>query len=84
MNILFRYLSSEDNEIEKLYNNIAESNELLGQKAEAMKFYVKSAEINKDISGIDNLSTIISIQNCQRLAKNLNRIDELPDWIKNY
>jgi hypothetical protein len=49
-----------------------------------MDYYIQSAEIRKEDPdlGIGAESTQESIEACIRLAKELGKEDELPDWIK--
>ena len=56
--------------------------ENLNQLEEATKNYCLSAEIRKKASGIEDDSTQKAIQEAIRLAKEINNIKLLPDWIK--
>lgn len=62
---------------------IAESYEALGDKKQALNYFLQSASIRKDDPecGLDAEVTIESIQNCKRLAEILGREIELPDWM---
>ncbi len=64
---------------------IAQCYEAYGNKKEALNFYIESAEIRKSDSteGIKAKSTTEAIVNAIRLAKEVNKEDELPDWMKN-
>ena len=57
--------------------------ENLNQLEEATKNYCLSAEIRKKALGIEDDSTKKSIKEAIRLAKEINNIKLLPDWIKN-
>ncbi len=52
----------------------------------ALVYFIKSAEIRKEDPdlGIEDESTKESIKACIRLAKELGKEDELPEWIKTY
>ena len=64
---------------------IAQSYEGLNNPLEALDYYIQSAEIRKEDPevGLQSESTIESINNAKRLAKQLNKQNELPQWIKN-
>jgi hypothetical protein len=51
-----------------------------------LNYYIQTAEIRKENSdlGIGDESTKESIKACIRLAKELSKEDELPEWIKTY
>ena len=61
--------------------NIAQCYEALNQPNEALAYYIQSAEIRKDDIGLDDAATKESIANAKRLAKELNKENELPKWI---
>jgi len=63
---------------------IAQCYEALSENHEALEYYLQSAEIRKDDPdlGIEAESTQESINDCIRLAKELGKEGELPDWIK--
>jgi len=65
---------------------IAQCHEALEEKPQALDYYIQSAEIrNEDPNaGIEAESTQQSIKACIRLAKELGKEDELPEWIKTY
>ena len=64
---------------------IAKCYEALGIKDQSLSYYIQSAEIRKEDSncGIEDESTIDSIKNSKRLAKELGKENELPEWMKN-
>ncbi len=68
------------------YHSIAESHESLRKTDTAFYYFIKSAEIRKDDpdGGIEAESTQESIKACVRLAKELGKEEELPEWIKTY
>ena len=63
---------------------IAQCYEAMGNKNEALSCFIKSAEIRKNDPdcGLENESTFESIDNSKRLAKELSRENELPNWMK--
>ena len=63
---------------------IAQCYEALSENLQALDYYIQSAEIRKEDPdlGIGAESTQQSIKACLRLAKELGKEDELPDWIK--
>lgn len=65
--------------------NIAKCYEALNDQEKALDFYIQSAEIRKQDPevGLEAELTIESINNAKRLAKQLNKENELPQWIKN-
>ena len=64
---------------------IVECYEALNDQENALDYYILSAEIRKEDPdvGLEAESTIESINNAKRLAKQLNKENELPQWIKN-
>ena len=64
---------------------IAKCYEALSEKKDALNYYIQSAGIRKEDSnlGIEAESTQQSIKACIRLAKELGKESELPEWIKN-
>ena len=60
---------------------IAQCYEALNQPNEALDYYIQSAEIRKDNIGLDDEATQEAISNAKRLAKELNKENELPKWI---
>jgi tetratricopeptide (TPR) repeat protein len=65
---------------------IAECYEALGNKHEALSYFIKSLEFGKDQKEFSLNDNGINkfIINSKRLAIELNKEIELPDWIKNY
>ena len=65
--------------------NIAECYERLGEGLKAFDYFLESAEIRKNDpdAGMNHNSTIETIQNAIRLAKELAKESELPEWMKN-
>jgi tetratricopeptide (TPR) repeat protein len=63
--------------------NIAECYKALGNKVEAMSFYIESAVIRKNHPdmGLEDESTQTSIQKAKQLAMELGKLEELPDWM---
>jgi len=50
----------------------------------ALDYFIQSADIRKadPKCGLDNEQTKISIKNAQRIAKELGKENDLPDWIR--
>ncbi len=65
---------------------IAECYEALGEKDAALHYFIKSAEIRKNgiNRDLEDESTIKSVENTRKLALELDKENELPDWIKDY
>lgn len=65
---------------------IAECYEALKENIAALEYYLQSAKLSKENpdEGLDAASTKQSINACIRLAKELGKEGELPEWIKNY
>lgn len=63
---------------------IAKCLEKLNNNAESIIYFIKSAEVRKDDpeAGPKHRSTLNAINNAVRLAKQLGKEDELPDWMK--
>ena len=66
-----------------MYDKIAECHVKLGNGNLALDYFLQSAEIRKadPKCGLDNEQTKISIKNAQRIAKELGKENDLPDWI---
>jgi tetratricopeptide (TPR) repeat protein len=64
---------------------IAKCYEALSENRDALGYYIQSAEIRKEDPdlGIGAESTQESFEACIRLAKELGKESELPEWIKN-
>ena len=56
--------------------------EQLGNKEQALNNYLLSAEIRKKGLGLDHKATQTVISDAVRLAKESNKLELLPDWIK--
>jgi tetratricopeptide (TPR) repeat protein len=63
---------------------IAASYEKLGNKQDALDYFIQSAEIRKNDpeAGLKDEATLESIENSRRLATQLNKIETLPEWIR--
>ena len=63
--------------------NLGESQEKLGLMNEALLSYIESAEFRKDNmeGGIENVKTIESAKNVVRLAKDMQKLKNIPNWI---
>ena len=64
--------------------NIAECYERLGEGLKAFDYFLESAELRKNDPevGIEEEATIDTVKNVLRLAIDMGRMEELPDWIK--
>ena len=65
---------------------IAQCYEELSENHEALDYYIQSALIRRDDpeAGIEDESTQQSIKACIRLAQELKKEDELPEWIREF
>jgi tetratricopeptide (TPR) repeat protein len=65
--------------------NIAECYEKLGEVTNALAYFLESAELRKidPEIGIESEATIDTVKNVLRLATKLERMELVPDWIKN-
>ena len=63
---------------------IGRCHEAMGNKALALDYYIQSAEIRKSNPkvGLESKLTKHSIEQATRLAKELGKENDLPDWIK--
>ena len=63
---------------------VAQCYEALKDQEKALAYYIQSAEIRKEDPkvGLEHHQTKESIKNVLRLAKELNKENELPEWIK--
>lgn len=61
---------------------IAQCYEALNDKETALDYYIQSAEIRKEDIGLENVATQEAVENSKRLAKELGKESELPEWIK--
>jgi tetratricopeptide (TPR) repeat protein len=63
---------------------IAQCYEALKNSELALDYFIQSAEIRKvdPKCGLDNEQTKISIKNAKRIAKELGKENDLPDWIR--
>jgi hypothetical protein len=57
--------------------------EAMDNKDLALEYFIESAEIRKSAqeAGINDEGTLDSVQNVLRLAKELGKENELPEWI---
>jgi hypothetical protein len=63
---------------------IAQCYEALSENFITLKYYIQSAEISKEDPevGPEAASTIESVKNAMRLAQELGKINDLPEWFK--
>ena len=66
-------------------SHLADCHAKTDNKSKALEFYIQAAEIQKDEIGIgaENDEIKSSIENTIRLAKELNIMEEVPEWIRN-
>jgi tetratricopeptide (TPR) repeat protein len=64
---------------------IGSCHEKLGNKKEALDYFIQSAEIRKNDPeiGLSDEATLEAIENAKRLAKEFEKENELPAWMKN-
>jgi tetratricopeptide (TPR) repeat protein len=63
---------------------IAECWIAIGNKKEALNYFIQSAEIRNEQLGIDDESTKSAIQKSKEIALELNQYEQLPQWIKEF
>jgi tetratricopeptide (TPR) repeat protein len=68
----------------EVFLKLGESQEKLGLMIESLLSYIESAEFRKDNleGGIENMKSIESAKNVVRLAKEINQLKNIPNWIK--
>ena len=66
----------------QIADKIALCSEKIDDIATASIYYKEAAEIRKHDLGADHKITQESIANCIRLAKKVNKENELPKWIR--
>ena len=81
LDIYIKTLGDEHPWVATLYNNIGLVWDNKGEYDKALDYYIQSAEIRKERMGLDNKATKESISNALRLAKELGKEEELPDWM---
>jgi tetratricopeptide (TPR) repeat protein len=82
LDIILKTLGAEHPYVALTYFNMAICLELLGRKDEALNYFMESAEIRKKSIGLEKESTKDAIQNAKRLATELGKENELPDWMR--
>ena len=60
---------------------IAQCYEALNEKEKALTYYIQAAEIRKERIGLEDQATQESISNALRIAKELGKEGELPEWM---
>ncbi|MDP2385640.1 MAG: tetratricopeptide repeat protein [Bacteroidota bacterium] len=63
---------------------VAQCYEALNDKEAALDSFIQSAEYNNEDLGIDHEKTIEAVNEALRLARELNMLEELPEWMKNF
>jgi tetratricopeptide (TPR) repeat protein len=61
---------------------IGQCYEALNNMSEALHYFIQSAEIGKEDIGLENEATQEAIINALRLAKELGKHGELPEWMR--
>ena len=69
--------------IGRTYHRLAETNEIIGHFSNSLNYFIKSGEIRYEVFGLDKDTTQEAIANAKRLAKELNKESELPEWMFN-
>jgi hypothetical protein len=67
---------------DKISFKIGQCYEAINKPSEALVYYIQSAEIRKEDDGIKDSATQDAIVNAKRIAKELNKESELPDWMR--
>ena len=85
MTIRLKTLGGEHPDVASSYNNIGKCYDALNNKELALDYFIQSAEIRKSDpeAGINDESTIDAVRNVLRIAKELGKENELPEWMKN-
>ena len=83
LELLIKIYDKKHPDVVKTYDKIAECYDNLGNGSLALDYFLQSAEIRKSDPkcGLDNEQTKISIKNAKRIAKELGKENDLPDWI---
>jgi tetratricopeptide (TPR) repeat protein len=63
---------------------IAECYLAIGDKTEALNYFIQSAEIRKEQIGIEDENTLAAILKSKVLAFEIGQYDSLPQWIKEF
>ena len=80
--IYLKTLGGDHPSVAILYYNIGEMHESKGEYEKALEHYVLSSQIRFKKLGASNNLTKASIESAKRLAKELGKENELPDWMK--
>lgn len=80
--MLKKNLGEGHTDVANIYYSIGLASELNGDIENALDNYIKSSEITKDLLGDENELTQEAIANSKRLAKELDKESELPEWMK--
>ena len=79
--MLKKTLGEEHTDVANIYYSIGLASELNGDIENALDNYIISGEITKDLLGNENELTQEAITNAKRLAKELNKESDLPEWM---
>jgi tetratricopeptide (TPR) repeat protein len=80
--IKLKTLGGEHTDVAHSYNNIGLIWKNKGEYEKALEHYVLSSQIRFKKLGASHNLTITSIESAKRLAKELGKANELPDWMK--
>ena len=81
--IYLKTLGGDHPSVAILYYNIGEMHETKAEYEKALEHYVLSSQIRFKKLGASHNLTKTSIESAMRLAKELGKENELPDWMKN-
>ena len=81
--IELKTLGGEHPDVASSYYNIGNIWNSKGEYEKALEHYVLSSQIRFKKLGASNNLTKTSIESAKRLAKELGKENELPDWMKN-
>ena len=81
--IYLKTLGEEHPYVATSYNNIGLAWDSKGEYEKSLEFYVLSSQIRFKKLGASHNLTNKSIENAKRVAKELGKENELPDWMKN-
>ncbi len=82
LSIKLKTLGSEHSDVATSYNNIGIALKSKGNKNKALEYYILSAQIRFKKLGADHKLTKTTIENAKRIALELGKENELPEWMK--
>ncbi len=81
--VIFCILEGEHPDVATSYFNIGQVWNKKGEYDKALEYHVLSSQIRFKKLGASHNLTNKSIENAKRVAKELGKENELPDWMKN-